>query len=97
MAQWLFSSRGEPIAFISRDNVFSRQGRFVGKRDGNEVWSGHYIGEIVTDDRFLRKHGKGSVLRGLPGLPGLPGLQGLPGLRGAIGISAGYSDVKLDE
>jgi hypothetical protein len=96
MTQWLFSSRGHPIAFVSGDNVFSRGGQFLGRFDGNEVWHGRYVGEIVERDLLLYRRGKGSVVRGTPGTPGTPGLPGLPGSRGSRGLPSGYDDLDLD-
>ena len=98
MAQWLYDSLGDPIAFISGgDKVFSRHGHFVGRLDGNEVWHGRYKGEIVGGDLFLYRHGKGSVIRGVSGTPGTPGIPGIPGSRGSSGMPAGYDDVQLDD
>jgi hypothetical protein len=97
MARWLYDSQGHPIAFVSRENVFSWSGRFIGKLDGNEIWHGRYKGEIVREDRFLYKLTKGSVIRGTPGTPGTPGIPGIPGSKGAIGMPAGYRDVDLDD
>ena len=96
MATWLYNSRGIPIAFISGDNVFSRNGRFVGCLDAGEVWNGSYRGEIVSGDRFLFRRGKSSVIRGMPGIPGTPGIPGIPGTRGAQGLPGGFGDVELD-
>lgn len=95
MATWLYSSAGTPVAFIRDDKVFSRSGRFIGRLDGDEVWHGRYIGEIMRGDRFLRDTRKGSVIRGTPGVPGTPGIPGLPGVKGAITIPPGYQDVEL--
>ena len=96
MANWLYDSRGKPIAFVSGGNVFSRSGRFLGRLEGNEVWHGTYIGEIVHEDRLLRRTGKARVRRGTPGTPGTPGIPGSPGSRGAIGLPAGYRDIELE-
>ena len=59
MAKWLYNSRGNRIAFINEDRVFSRSGRFIGRLDGDEVWHGSYKGEIVKDNRFLYNTRKG--------------------------------------
>ena len=47
MATWLYDSSGTPVAFMRDDRVFSRYGHFIGRLDGNEVWHGRYIGEIL--------------------------------------------------
>ncbi|WP_369333681.1 4-fold beta flower protein [Corallococcus carmarthensis] len=97
MAQWLYNSSGQPVAFVSGgDKVFSHSGQFIGRLDKDEVWHGAYKGEVVQGDLFLYKNGKGSTMRGTPGTPGTPGIPGRPGTRGARGLPFGYSDVDLD-
>jgi hypothetical protein len=64
MAKWLYNSSGTPVAFIKDDKVFSKHGHFVGRLDGDEVWHGHYIGEILRGDRFLYDTRKSSVILG---------------------------------
>ena len=95
MTRWLYSSRGEPIAFVNGEDVFSSSGRYVGRLDGNEVWHGRYIGEVVDDDRFLRRRGKGGVDRGRGGIPGSPGVPGRPGNKGGHGLPGSYEDIEL--
>ena len=97
MTRWLYSSRGEPIAFVHGEYVFSSTGRFVGRIDGTEVWHGNYIGEIVDDDRFLRRRGTGkeNVNRGRGGTPGSPGVPGRPGNKGGHGLAGNFADVDL--
>jgi hypothetical protein len=96
MATWLYDSHGTPIAFVSGQNVFSRNGQFVGRLEGTEVWNGGYHGEIVSGDRLLSRRGKPSVIRGKPGIPGTPGIPGIPGSTGARGLPGGFDDVRLD-
>lgn len=93
MAEWLYSSRGEPIVFIKDSKVFTRNGRFVGRLEGNEVWHGRYKGEILQNNRFLYNTSKGSIIKGTPGTPGSPGIPGIPGSRGSIGLPGGYRDI----
>ena len=97
MSRWLFDSHGSPVAFISGSNVFSRDGRFVGKLDGDEVWNGRYVGEIRSTDRFLRRRTGKGVIRGMPGIPGTPGIPGLPGSRGGIGMPGNYEDGSFED
>jgi hypothetical protein len=98
MATWLFTSRGEPVAFIARSKVFSRAGQFVGKLHGHEVWNGHYVGEIVRGTRILRRNDKFSASRKRPDPPGPPhAVPKLPAPSGAIAMSARYSDVDFAE
>ncbi|MGF6782543.1 hypothetical protein P3T21_007788 [Paraburkholderia sp. GAS334] len=52
MAKWLFSSKGDPIAFVSDDKVFTRRGGFVGRLEGKEVWHGNLQdGPAAVQDR----------------------------------------------
>ena len=97
MAQWLYDSGGTPIAFIKRDGVFSENGEFIGRLDGDEIWHGEYRGEIAKGNRLLYETTKGSVIRGTPGTPGTPGIPGRPGSKGAISLPAGYRDVELGD
>jgi hypothetical protein len=92
-----YDSRGQGIAFISGDTVFTKTGKFLGKLEGNEVWNNSYVGEIIEDDRLVFKTMHPLELIGLPGLPSLPGLPGLPGVKGPILLPIGYADLELDE
>ena len=93
MAQWLYSSAGQPIAFASGDAIFLRNGAFLGWLDGDGVWHGTYKGEIVDGDLLLYNLGRSSTVRGMRGLPATPALPALPGLRGSRGMPAGYKDL----
>jgi len=97
MAKWLYSSSGEPIAFINGNDIFSYKGIYIGRLDGTEVWHGTYKGEIVKRDLLLFKSSKSSNTRGSPGTPGSPGIPGRPGSRGAGSVPSGYRDIDLDE
>jgi hypothetical protein len=97
MTQWLYNSRGRPIAFVSGEHVFSRRGKFIGNLDDNKVWRGRYQGEIVGDDRLLYKTSHSHSVRGTPGTPGTPGIPGIPGSKGGHGLPSGYRDLELDE
>jgi len=96
MAKWLYNLHGHPIAFVNGDKVFSKNGSFIGRLDGNEVWHGSYKGEIVNDDGFVFNRSKGSVVKGTPGTPGTPGVPGRPGSKGSIGLASKYRDVDSD-
>jgi hypothetical protein len=96
MATWLFNSRGEPIAFIKEDKVFSASCDFIGRIDDGEVWHGRYKGEIYRESRLLYKKMKGAVIRSTPGIPGRPGKPGRPGNKSAISMPSGYRDVEFD-
>ncbi len=97
MVRWLYNSDGDPVAFISGENVYTAQGNFVGRLySDQQVWNGEYIGEIHADDRLIynavRLHGT----RSLPGLPGLPVFSGEPGYKGPFTLPQGYRDVDLE-
>ena len=94
MAKWLYSSRGQPIAFMhNSDQVFSETREFIGFLDGNEVWHGSYKGELVKGDMLLTKQGNGAVSKGRSGTPCCPGIPSRPGSRGICGIVSGYDDL----
>ncbi len=78
--KWLYNASGHPVAFIQSDKVYSSGGHFIGRLNGNEVWHGKYIGEIVRNDRFLRDVNKGSIVRGTPIARCLQTVQGWFGL-----------------
>jgi len=91
LTPFLVYAIGQPVAFISGKNVFSRSGRFVGLLDGKEVWHGSYKGEIVKQNRFLYNTTKGSVIRGTPGIPGSPGIPGIPGSKVPLAFLVGIA------
>lgn len=95
--RWLFNSHGNPIAFVSGENVFSKSGRFIGRLEGDEVLYGTYRGEICADDRLLVDQSREMVARAIPGTPGTLGIPGVPGSKGAIGVPRKYRDVDLDD
>jgi hypothetical protein len=96
MTTWLFDSRGEPIAFIKDDKVFSMHAGFIGRLDGDEVWHGRYKGEIYRENRFLYKMSKGAIIRGTPGTPGRPGTPARPARKPAISMPSGYREVEFN-
>jgi len=96
MSRWLYNSHGEPIAFISGQNAFSRTGKWLGQLEGDELWKGEYIGEIVNGDYLLARHSKPGYSKGVPSTPGTPGIPGVPGTRGGRGLPAGYTVIEFD-
>lgn len=97
MTKWLFDSRGSGVAFISGGNVFTAEGKFVGKLEGNEIWNGSYVGEVIQGERLARRRMPPMGLHGLPALPGLPSLPGLTGLRGTMLYPATHEDLDLSK
>jgi hypothetical protein len=95
MTRWLYNSDGDPIAFISGTNVFTRRGDFFGKLyEDNSVWNGDYVGELFADDRLIYDGRKLKGSRGIPGMPGLPGFIGEPAFKGPVTIPLGFRDVE---
>ncbi|MCF7717977.1 hypothetical protein H9X98_09720 [Aeromonas jandaei] len=95
MARWLFNSRGQGVAFVVGDNVFTKSSKFLGKLEGDEIWNSSYVASIINDERIAVKTMKPLGLKGLPGLQGLPGLPGLPGLKGSRLFPVGYKDLDI--
>ncbi len=97
MARWLFNSDGDPIAFISGANVFTRRGDFLGKLyEDKTVWNGDYVGELYADDRLIYDARKLKGSRGIPGMPGLPDFIGEPPFKGPMTLPLGFRDVETN-
>ena len=94
--EWLFDSRGNPVAWRCGADVFSKAGEFVGRLEDGELWNGGYLGELVRGDRLLRDL-VGRHEERVPPRPARPReVPTLPaGCRGAIGLPCGYRDVRL--
>ncbi|MCB2264285.1 MAG: hypothetical protein LGR52_15300 [Candidatus Thiosymbion ectosymbiont of Robbea hypermnestra] len=81
--RYLFNTRGKYVAFVSGDNVFTKDGEWIGSiGNGNELWDrqGKFIGYIFDDDRVIRNRSELPRLSSLPKLPPLPPLPPLPAL-----------------
>jgi hypothetical protein len=59
MLKHFFNSQGRPIAYVHDDCVFLYPNRFLGRMDGDEVWHGVYVGEIVNGNRLLYREAEG--------------------------------------
>ena len=97
MADYLYDSRGEPIAFRRGRNVHNMRGDWIGWFPWNDADvvtpGGAYLGTVVGDE-LLKKVGRANRGHpGNPGNPGNPGAPGHPGNRGSRGLRAGYVDV----
>jgi hypothetical protein len=66
MATWYFNLAGHPIAFAHQGKVYNQQGIFIGRLQGNEVWKGDYVGELVS------AQGKPPPAPSAPGTPAPP-------------------------
>ncbi len=94
---WLYDSRGFPVACRQGRHVFSPTGEYIGRLEGDEVWNGTYRAEIVRSDRLLRAMAERGARREPPVPPATPELPAPPaGCRGAIGIPAGFRDVRFE-
>lgn len=97
MVRWLYNSDGDPVAFVSGENVFSARGDFVGKLyPDQQIWNGDYIGEIYADDRLIYNATRLHGTRVFPGMPGLPGFAGEPEFKGSFTVPLGYRDVDIN-
>jgi hypothetical protein len=91
MVEWLYNSKGRPIAFVFGQNVYSSRKRYIGFLQGNNVWYGSYKGEIIYGERLLYNTSKSS-LNGpmpLPSRPSVPTPQS-PSSRGGISLPSGF-------
>jgi hypothetical protein len=96
-SEWLYDSRGRPVAFRLGPNVFSPDGDFLGRMYGDELWNGAYRGELLRGDRLVRALAARGDERPAPPLPPPPDVPTAPaGGRGAIGLPAGFRDVRFD-
>lgn len=97
----LFNSRGKHIANFSNGQLYSPRGQNIGHLlDERGIFidmHGYYLGEIVADDRLMRRRNSPykNMNFGNRGNHGNIGNHGNPGNRGAIGRIAGYEDVEL--
>jgi hypothetical protein len=91
---WLFNSTGTPIAFASGANVFSADGKFLGKIDGNEVWNGTYVGEIADHDYLFRRTSRAGAARMTPMSPMTPMTPMTPMSRVGRSLPSGYEDIE---
>jgi hypothetical protein len=100
LTEWLYDSQGNPIAFNALGNIVSRNGQFIGDIRGyfpprQDIWHGHYKGEIVEGNRFLRADPAPTNDRGGSAPPHLPQVPRCPDAIGPINLPAGYKDVEL--
>lgn len=68
----IFTSRGDPDAFLSYPYLFNRQGEWIGwVTPQREVYSvlGYYVGTLTNDPRIIRKRFEDSKPRMKPPAP----------------------------
>ncbi len=96
MVRWLYNSDGDPIAFISGQNVFTCRGDFFGKLyEDNTIYNGDYVGELYADDRLIYDERRLHGMRGIPGMPGQPEFAGEPEYKGPFSLPSGFEDVRI--
>jgi len=95
MAHWLYNSAGNPIAFVTSEDVFSAAGRFIGRLEDNELWNGTYIGEIVSGDLLLRRIDHLAANRMMPPIPMCPTQPMRPMSRMAQPKPTSFDDVTI--
>ncbi|SDH78225.1 hypothetical protein SAMN04487926_10812 [Paraburkholderia steynii] len=93
MAQWLFSSVGRPVAFVSGEHVFSDSGEFLGRLYGDEVWHDTYKGEIQRDNRIFFGVSKAGGVRNAASVPVRPGIPAAPVRPHPVELPGGYRDI----
>ncbi len=99
--KFLFNSKGKHIANFVNDQLYAPTGKNIGHYLKNEKifidMSGHYLGEIVMDNRLMYNtyspyH---SISFGSYGNYGNIGNYGNPGNYGSIGTIGGYKDIEF--
>ncbi|MFQ3871525.1 hypothetical protein ABLV94_13150 [Staphylococcus sp. Mo2-7] len=100
--KYLFDSKGNHIANVINDNLFSVKGINIGHcvTDLNifiDIY-GKYIGEIIYEDRLM--YNKSSPFKnkkfGIYGETSNGGIYGIPRGRHSIGNITGYTDTNLE-
>lgn len=97
--QYLFNSKGQYIANLTNNQLYSPSGKNIGhllKKENIFIdMRGHYLGEIMHNDRLLYNLSSPhkNVNYGSYGSYGSIGSYGTPGNRGSIGMFAGYQDI----
>lgn len=100
LTEWLYDSRGEPIAFRAREKVVSRAGGFIGTvrgyyGDRQDIWCGGYKGEIVEGNRLLRVEPAPTDDRGGHPPEHFPHVPRLPDAINPMTVPPGYRDFDL--
>jgi hypothetical protein len=96
---WLYTSRGEPIALEWQGQLHSRIGLQVGQflpQHGIFVdRQGRYLGELVYADRLVVNQASPhrAAYFGRPSPFGTVGVTGRPGPVGPVTLPSGYTDI----
>jgi len=114
MAEWLFDRNGRPRIILDAEKIRSRQGKVIAWISRNSVYSlqgrhlGWFEGGVVSDSgncpiAFSRNRTAGLPsapgMSGTPGMPGFSGVPGRPGLAGTPGRPGrgGWSRLDVEE
>lgn len=114
MAEWIYNKHGRATVLFENDCLRDNRGQVIAWIYGNNLYSlrGHHIGwfegRVFYDNRnralgFLYNHtGYLPSIPGLCGMPGLPGLAGRPGMPGLGGIPGrpgygGWSETLIED
>jgi hypothetical protein len=98
--KFLFNSKGEHIANFTNKQLYSPSGRNIGhflEVEGIFIdMNGHYLGEIIYDNRLLynKNNNHKNNNYGSYGNYGNIGSYGNPGNYGSIGLISGYCDIE---
>ena len=96
MSEWLYSSKGEAVAFVHESLVFSSSGQFLGELVGAEIWNERYVGEIIQSNRIVRQNLRPLTKREAPKDVGIPQWPAATSLAiEPMMLSTGYSDVEI--
>ncbi|MCG3227893.1 hypothetical protein [Bacillus subtilis] len=99
--QRLYNSKGKHIANFVNKQLYNPRGKNIGHyREREEIFidmKGHYLGEILYDDRLMYNNNSPHKLVnfGIYGTHGNIGNYGNPGNKGKIGIQGGFRDVEI--
>jgi hypothetical protein len=101
LTQWLYDSRGNPVAFNALRHIVSRDRRFIGTIAGylgrQDIWNETYKGEIVEGNRLLTVENPPTEKRGAIRPPPLPQIPCIPDPIGPMSLPAGYRDIDWAE
>ena len=93
--KWLYSSTGDPVAFVFDEAVYRNDGAFLGALSGRMIVNGRYVGEILQDDLIVRARFQ-PVMQGERCVPVPPPyLPTFPGRRAGAMLPFEYQDLAV--
>jgi len=96
VSNWLYSSKGNAVAFLHEGLIFSGSGQFLGQLDGVEIWNGRYFGELIQGNRIVSLNHRPLLKRETPKEVGIPEWPADPSTAiEPIMLASGYSDVEI--